>query len=163
MLFRRIMHWLALSITWAVISCESSTAPQDPNIPPPDAVEVDFAQVQSLPGIVVLRGDPLRLVVRDSETWEVLSQGADPPVDFESDFLIVTAMGGRATGGFTIVVERVYRAQQRLLFVKVLETSPGPGCIVTQAATFPVDAVVLPKSAGEVYTFLEHKKVVNCN
>jgi hypothetical protein len=148
---------------WAVISCESSTAPQDPNVPPPGAVEVEFAQVRPLPGIIVPEGDPLRLVVRNSETWEVLSQGSDPPVDFESEFLIVAAMGGRGTGGFGIEVERVYRAEPGVLFVKVLETSPGPGCIVTQALTYPEDAVVLPKSAGVVYTFLEHKQVVNCN
>ncbi len=163
MLFRRIVRWLALGALCALISCESSTAPQDPNIPPPDAVEVEFAQVQSLPGIIVLKGDPLRLVVRDSETWDMLSQGADPPVDFQSEFLIIAAMGGRGTTGFGIVVEQVYRAEPGLLFVKVLETSPGPGCGVQPVVTGPWNAVVLPKSAGAVWTFLERKQVVNCN
>jgi hypothetical protein len=53
--------------------------------------------------------------------------------------VIVAAMGGRPTGGYTISVEGVCTSGGAL-YVDVLERSPGLGCFSTQVMTAPVTA-----------------------
>ena len=84
-----------------------------------------------------------------------------PEVDFQREIVIGAVMGQRVTGGVEISVEGVYRAEDRLI-VRVLETSPGPGCMVTQAVTSPATAVRVPLPAARV-VFEEIERTVHCD
>ena len=100
------------------------------------------------------------------EAWEQLHEGRSPmperpAVDFESSMVILAAMGSRPTGGHDIEVESVHRHGESL-FVVVRETSPGDGCIVTQAFTAPTTAVRIPRADGDV-EFVEEETVNECS
>jgi protease stability complex PrcB-like protein len=99
-----------------------------------------------------------RLVIRSAaawdEMWSTLARNrspkpALPAVDFATEMVILTAMGGRSTGGYSIEILGVFEHSDDV-FVSVRETSPGSNCIVTQAFTAPVTAVVVPARSGNV-------------
>jgi hypothetical protein len=108
---------------------------------------------------------PARLVIRDDSSyarfWTGLSAGERPSVDFTKDVVIAVADGQQTTGGHSIIVERVTRAGQGLA-VEVLETSPGPGCAVTQALTQPVDVVVVAAADVRTWSFSDRSQVNGC-
>ena len=80
------------------------------------------------------------LVIENLEEWEkiwLLAQpwAALPEVDFSTHMVIATFMGGRATGGYTITIERIAEWENEIV-VDVKEIYPGM-VIVIEAFTFP--------------------------
>ena len=106
-----------------------------------------------------------RLVIRDPATWahfwSELGAGVRPEVDFSRDLVIAVALGQRPTGGHDIAVQRVARTGGQLR-ITVLETSPGPGCMTTQAQTQPVDVVVVPAAGVTGWSFIDAKATGAC-
>lgn len=101
--------------------------------------------------------DRRRAVLRTEAEWrelwnEIAGRQVPPPepleVDFELRMVIVAAMGSRPTGGHAIAIESV-RAEGDRIVVGVVETSPGAGCMTTQAFTAPVVAVTVEKRPGD--------------
>jgi hypothetical protein len=112
-----------------------------------------------------------RAVIRSGAAWSALwaqleagrePTTAPPSVDFSRDLVIVAAMGQRNSGGHAIQIREVADDAGRLI-VKVVETSPGPGCLVTMALTEPVDVVRLPGMAGRQVEFAESKEIRECS
>lgn len=113
--------------------------------------------------------EPRRAVVRTEtewrELWRELAAGTLPPpepptIDFVTRMVIVAAMGRRPTGGYGIAIEEV-RATTDSLYVTVVETSPGAGCLTTQALTAPVAAVSVERHPAEP-VFREREEVRDC-
>lgn len=109
--------------------------------------------------------DSTRLVVRDSAAlaaaWPGLALGTEPPVvSFEGGLVVIVAAGRRPSGGYTITADSAVREGDTLR-VHVVTTSPGPGCITTQALTAPATAVRVDDSAP-VVSFVEAARVVEC-
>jgi hypothetical protein len=83
------------------------------------------------------------------ELWDRIHRGVDPrpplpSVDFSRHMLIVVATGTRRSGGFRIAVRSV-AVHENSLEVKVLETCPASGAMVSLALTQPVEVVRLEK------------------
>ena len=108
---------------------------------------------------------PARLIIRDDSSyarfWASLGAGDRPAVDFSRDIVIAAAAGQRATGGNAIAVERVTRAGDGLA-VEVVETSPGAGCMTTQALTQPVDVVVVAAADARTWSFSDQTRAQPC-
>ena len=111
-----------------------------------------------------------RLVIRDADAWaqfwnlatsRFAPQPPVPELDFDVEIVLVTAMGTRTTGGFSIHIDEVHEADERV-YVEVREVSPGAGCAVTQAFTSPVAAVSIPRRDGSV-TFVERTETRECD
>jgi len=112
--------------------------------------------------------DPVELVVRSPTEWQAAwrSLGAArpgeraPAVDFRRDMVLVVATGTRPTGGWSIAVERVVRTGGALR-VDLVESSPGPTCLVMQMLTHPAAVVAVPRAEGPV-TFSRRTEVRVC-
>jgi len=108
---------------------------------------------------------PERLVIRDDSSyakfWQGLGAGTRPSVDFTRDVVIAVAAGQQQTGGHGIAVDRVIRSGQGLA-VDVVETSPGPGCQVTQATTQPVDVVAVAAADAKTWSFNDRTVARGC-
>lgn len=107
-----------------------------------------------------------RLVIRDDTTyarlWARLAVGGPrPPVDFSRDALVVVAGGQRSTGGYSIAVDQALRTGSELS-LNVVETTPAPGCVMTQALTQPVDIVVVAAADVRSWGFSERMVAQNC-
>jgi len=107
-----------------------------------------------------------RLVIRDDTTyarlWARLAVGGPrPPVDFSRDAVVVVAGGQRSTGGYSIAVDQALRTGSELS-LNVVETTPAPGCIMTQALTQPVDIVVVAAADVRSWGFSERMVAQNC-
>jgi len=90
-----------------------------------------------------------RLVVGDTGTWRTIwpkLHGVPTPpvprVDFANTTILLAALGGRGTGGYSITIDSIARQDGRLL-VHVTEVSPGRSCGVTEAITLPVHVFLL--------------------
>lgn len=110
-----------------------------------------------------------RTVIRDAAAWAALwneitapyqPRPALPAVDFATEMVIVASMGTRPTGGYAITIDGVYDADGKL-YVAVRETSPGAGCMLTQALTSPMTAVRVPRRAAGIIV-VERVEVKNC-
>ena len=108
-----------------------------------------------------------RLVVTSQAEWEVAwgrvwhghsPVPAAPAVDFDREVVLVAAMGARSSGGYHIQVTQA-AAQADRVVVRVVESSPGRGCITTAAFSEPVDVVKLPRSPLPIV--FQTMKVVN--
>jgi len=112
---------------------------------------------------------PRRLVIREADVWhefwdEAMGQRTPvpsaPEIDFESQMIVAAAMGRRGTGGYSIDITDVSRAGNALT-ATVVETSPGPDCMLTQAFTAPVVAVSVPRTDGPV-EYVERAETQAC-
>ena len=100
---------------------------------------------------------PTELVLRDQAAWEATwprlhrsgPPGAAPAVDFGRDMVVVVALGERPSGGFGVRVDALESDGAGAL-VRYTSTEPGPDCMTTQALTAPVEAVAVPRVAGQV-------------
>ncbi len=113
--------------------------------------------------------DALRTVIRDAESWQRLWTGVAgsrtpppdrPDIDFGQEMVIVAALGMRGTGGYGIEIQEVYLEGARLVAV-VVETSPGPDCMTTQAFSAPAVGVRVAHSDLPV-TFVERRVTLEC-
>ena len=165
---QRKMLVLPLALATLVAACETT---EPIVIDEPDMIALQTTPVPDEVAVYLYSGIPnkRRLYVKDMDTWTALWNDVTanisprPPVpfiDFGKEALIVAAMGTRGTGGYSISVEGVGESDGKL-FVEVLEVSPGPNCLLTQALTAPVHAVRAPLRNGEV-VFTEVAKVQSC-
>lgn len=111
--------------------------------------------------------EPLRLVVRDSATWDFLWAriiGPDrvppPAVDFSRHLVLVAAMGAQPSSGYTIRIDSV-TAHEGAVVAWVCIKRPGPSTPVLWSVTSPLDVVIAPKSGREV-RFAERSDVPRC-
>ena len=153
--------------------CSSDLDPAQPQVAqdvPADATPVTQGGVET---VVTLSSqairEPRRQLVETQAAWEavwaessanVLPQPPSPSVDLSEHVLMVLAMGGRPTGGYSISAEALSRRDADL-WLTVLELSPGPGCMVTQATTAPLTVVLLPRTGGQLY-LVERKATTDC-
>jgi hypothetical protein len=75
-----------------------------------------------------------------------------PAVDFSTQTVIAVVLGSRPTGGYSIRIVEVLPpgAPGAPIIVRVEESSPPPGVIVTQAFTSAFHFVTIPRWDGPV-------------
>lgn len=172
---------LSLAVATALlagVACSNSHNPAtDGSVPPlgkriPDEVPPGADRLQTEPvheeaysGI----GESRRAVVRTQAEWRGLwdelagrqiPRPEPPEIAFDRRMVVVATMGTRPTGGYTIEIEGVHAAEDRV-YVEVVEKSPGAGCLTTQALTAPAVAVAVEVRSGEA-TFLEREATHDC-
>jgi len=153
--------------------CASDLDPTQPQVAqdvPPDATAVGQGGVVT---VVTLTAqairDPRRQLVETQAEWEAVwaessanmwPQPPAPAVDLSDHRLVVLAMGGRPTGGYSISAEELSQLGADL-WLTVMERSPGPGCMVTQATTAPLTVVEVPRTGGQLY-LVEREATTDC-
>jgi hypothetical protein len=94
-----------------------------------------------------------RVVVKDQKGWEEVWAGMNgnitpkpetPKIDFTRQMVLAVFMGTRNTGGYSVKITGI--ESNGKLKVKVKESSPPPGGMVTEALTAPYHVVVVAKS-----------------
>ena len=109
------------------------------------------------------------VVIRDATAWAALwkeiyatvePQPDLPSIDFAQEMIVSAALGTRSSGGYDIVLAQAAE-DAGVVQVEVVETSPGAGCLTTQALTQPVDLARMPRRDGTV-SFVVVQKVRAC-
>jgi len=88
------------------------------------------------------------LVARVTGTAGIVPAPEPPDVDFDVEIALLVAAGERPTGGHTVTIEAA-RLIGDTLHVDTVERSPGRGCMVTQAITYPATAAAVEKVDAE--------------
>ena len=151
----------------AVTACETTTEPGVPD----GAVQLTMEEVPQSVAQYLYSGipDKRRLYIDNASDWsalwaEVTEPYMPPPpvptIDFANEAVIVASMGMKSSGGYSILIEGVYEAENTL-YVEVREISPGSNCVTTQALTAPVYAVRAPKRDFTV-KFVERTETRMC-
>ena len=98
--------------------------------------------------------EPLLLLVNSAQDLESLGSYdlAVHAVDFDKESLVLLALGEKPTGGYWARITGVQREGQQL-YVQGLANRPSQDQAVTQALTYPYDAVVISK--------IRHAKVLS--
>lgn len=81
------------------------------------------------------------------------------PVDFSRYQVLVSSIGAQPTGGYTINVEALEELDDRVI-ATIIQVNPGPGCITTQAVTYPFE-ITLIESLKPVEIF-ERQRTDDC-
>ena len=92
--------------------------------------------------------------------WDELTTEDLPSVDFTTDMVIAVIMGNQSSGGYSVAITAVDEADG-VLTVSVTETSPGPGCMVTDSITNPYHVVSVAKTTAPV-SFAVSEEAVSC-
>lgn len=154
-----------LALSFLLVSCSANSIPGQARAQE-GALDIRPLFTESYSGI----DTALRVVVKEPDRWrELWAQVAGqrtpappiPAVDFAEEMVLVAAMGRRGTGGYSIAIDRVQRDDEAIV-ATVVETSPGPGCMLTQALTAPVTAVKLPRSDLPV-RYVEERQTRDCD
>lgn len=106
-----------------------------------------------------------QVVLRSQEDldafWERLDKDEQAPaVDFDHATVLAAAMGRQSTGGHVVEITDV-AAEGGNIKAKVVETSPGEGCVVTLALTSPYHVVAIDTAAADV-EFVVEEHVHDC-
>ena len=97
-------------------------------------------------------------VIRDADAWKGLwaqiyrtrtPAPAPPEVDFDKQMAVAVFMGQRNTGGYSTRITSVRDTGQQVI-VRVKQTSPPPGAMVTMALTQPYDVVTIAKTSKPI-------------
>jgi hypothetical protein len=146
----------------ALLACDSSpTAPGHT-----EQVAIATVLSASSSGIEVARDE----VIRDGATWASVwselhsRQSPVPPlpsVDFGQHMLLLTALGTRSNGCYSVAIASVARGGGRLL-ASVEETAPGTACGCTAALVQPVHVVRAPRRAEPV-EFRTRRTALRCS
>jgi hypothetical protein len=161
---------LAPFITTACARAQTPTDGTRPQTIPEGATELTVETVEEIAnrfysGIA----DRRREVIRTPEDWHALwteltilqVPQPDPPViDFDRQMVVVATMGRQSTGGYLITIPTVHEHEGKL-FVEVVEVSPGPGCLTTQALTAPTAAIKIEAREDPV-TFVDRSEQQSC-
>ncbi|MEJ7810351.1 MAG: protease complex subunit PrcB family protein [Gemmatimonadaceae bacterium] len=165
----------ALALAFVTAACSDNGAQGDvttaPDVPANASTVASTPFDQTLALFVSYSGLSARqrLAIRDGASWSALwttlstdvsPRPAVPAVDFSRDMILLAAMGEHRSGGFGIAIERVQLADGQL-YVTVRETSPGAGCMTTQAITRPLTAVLVPRGDYDV-RFVERSTTSKC-
>lgn len=174
------MRWTAAALTIgiaATLACANGGGPppgDEPGAPPPGAEEPgdETLTVQPIEEATAASSgirDRRRLVIRTDSEWEAfwsdllsnrMPTPPAPEIDFDRFVVIAATMGQRPTGGHAIGIADVEHVGGEYR-VTVVETSPGPGCVTTQALTAPATAVRVERREGGA-TFLERSETRTC-
>ena len=112
---------------------------------------------------------PRQFVVRDANAWQqtwadIWRNHVPPPplpsIDFESEMVVVAALGTRPSGGFSVFIDSASAGPEGVV-VRVRALSPGSNCAVTLAVTQPVDVARAPRRDGAV-EFTERHEIQDC-
>lgn len=139
------------------IPLESSRVPDE---------QVETLSREYYSGVTERRREVIRSNSEWAAAWEAIYSNVSPKphlplVDFDESVVVLSSLGGRTSGGFSIDVTAVYRTSAGL-HVVVQGTSPGPSCVRTEAETHPVVAVRVPR-AGRAIHFVERSSVQACS
>jgi hypothetical protein len=113
--------------------------------------------------------DPMRTVLKDgsalADFWRTAyaTRGEAPElpsVNFNSEMVVVAALGSRSSGGYTVHLDSA-RINSGVLEIIVRSVSPGPTCGTTGAITDPVAAAAMPRSQLPV-RFIEQHETHSC-
>jgi hypothetical protein len=107
-------------------------------------------------------------VVRDATGLAKLSEllygsasSTMPAVDFTKHDVIAVFAGSEPSGGYAISISKIVdTADARVVYVTI--TSPGKGCMTTQALTSPYAVVTAPKS-GLPLKHVDATETKGCN
>jgi hypothetical protein len=144
----------------ASVAC-SPTAPEP-------GIQVPLVRLQIGPGPSPLNSgfhEPAQLVIRDRaawiEAWDLVPAiEPAPEIDFTQDMILIVAMGGRATGGYRILLDTA-RVKDGHMLVEGRAISPGPTCFVSAGTTQPIDVARVRRVSGTVH-FNIREFVTNC-
>jgi len=81
-------------------------------------------------------------------------------VDFDEERLVLIDMGTHNTGGYSINIESLSETSDQVT-VGIISSSPGDGCLVTQALTNPYKFIKLNTTKNIIFS--EKVKEVLCN
>jgi hypothetical protein len=158
-------------------------------VPPPAEPTRDSAATTTSPPALVagrvaltrLRAEPYsfayssgfdeaaQLVIRDTAAWAqawariYARHGEAPPrpaFDPATERLVLVAIGTRATGGFSILLDSALVARDTLV-VHATSSRPGQRCGTTAALTQPVDVARVPRLEAPV-RFAVRETVTEC-
>lgn len=82
-------------------------------------------------------------------------------IDFSHSQVVLIDMGGRATGGYSLRVDRVEELNSAIS-ITATEIRPGSGCFVSSVFTSPY-VFVNVQSASRVRTIIINEETVDCN
>jgi hypothetical protein len=166
--------FLVLALTpFVATACARAQTPTDGTTPqtiPAGATEMTIQPVQEIVNRFYSSiEDRRRAVIRTTEDWHALwteltilqvPQPDPPRIDFDRQMVVVATMGRQSTGGYSITIPTVHEHEGNL-FVEVVEVSPGPGCLTTQALTAPTTAIKV-EARDDPVTFIERSEQHSC-
>ena len=153
-----------IAVALGIVACRGADSPRPGaklTDPPPAPLTLTLTRLRSDSIAYALYSGvttPQDLVIRDAAAWSALwalihaTQRPVPPlpdVDFGQEMIIAAALGTRSTGGYNVLLTQATE-DASAVHIQVVETSPGPDCVTTQALSQPIDLARAPRRDAPV-------------
>lgn len=158
---------VAATLAALLVACsEEASGPADM---PRTALELGRQEIVSVQNAYSGFDTPARQVITTeaqwAQAWSRMHNGMTPVppapvVDFSRDWVLLAAMGAKPSTGHSVAITEA-RVHGNILYVRVVERTPGAGCVTGDAITAPVHVVSVPKQAG-VSQFIVQRQTVQC-
>jgi len=85
-----------------------------------------------------------------------------PSIDFSKHIILAACMGTQNSGGHSTKISEI-KAEGETVYVSIVNTSPGKGCMSTMAITYPYHVIQVEKGSIKQAVFSTEERVHDCN
>ena len=108
-----------------------------------------FSKIEQKQNIVVDSQEEWQKLWRQHTAQMSIGSFQGPTIDFTDTTVIGVFLGKHSTGGFSISIQELVETRDEMI-VTLVETSPPPDAMVTQALTSPFQIIKVPKISKPV-------------
>lgn len=135
---------LPVLIAVFIISGCSNSGSDNTKLPLEIVIDGTYSAVEDKREMLITTNDQYQSLM--SEVYKNLDQMPRiPVVDFNKNSVVAVFIGERSNGGYMVSIDSINESSKNI-HVNIIESTPGPNCITTQALTRPFTLVKIPKT-----------------
>lgn len=161
---------LALGLASVLMACKSSKAPVDAdNTTEIEGVKIEWQKIGD--GAYCGIEESMNRLITNQDDWysfykkfgsNRLPAPEAPEVNFEENYVIISLMGMRTSGGYKVEINSMSQVGKTVK-VKLTNIGPGEKCMVTDALTQPYVFALISNQNVAVAEFEVAERKENCN
>ncbi|MBE2228613.1 MAG: protease complex subunit PrcB family protein [Ignavibacteria bacterium] len=135
---------LAMVLLTAVYPGCSNSGSDDSKVPSEIVLDGMYSAIEEKREVLITNNEQFQSLM--NEIYRNMDQMPRfPVVDFTKNSVVAVFIGERPNGGYMVSIDSITEGS-RYVNVNVVETTPGPNCMTTQAITRPFAIVKIPKT-----------------
>lgn len=135
---------LPVFIAAFIISGCSNSGSDNTKLPLEIVIDGTYSAVEDKREMLITTNDQYQSLM--NEVYKNLDQMPRiPVVDFNKNSVVAVFIGERSNGGYMVSIDSINESSKNI-HVNIIESTPGPNCMTTQALTRPFTLVKIPKT-----------------
>jgi hypothetical protein len=141
---KNILFMLTLVLVAVLYTGCSNSGSDETKVPSEIVLDGMYSAVEDKREVLITNNEQFQSLM--NEIYKDMDQMPRfPVVDFTKNSVVAVFIGQRSNGGFMVTIDSITEGS-KFVNVNIIETTPGPNCMTTQALTRPFAIVKIPKT-----------------